>query len=193
MADAFEVLLTAWGIAYGEAGLAIEHRRRISQVTYHPIAEGMQFAPGKRPTRVTKVLGRDGRSRRRTMGAAAGLLTADGKALPIPVAYCDPVPCKSRTKGGGFGTMGRPVPIELQRVERAVHALEEIAMLRAICIRANYCLKGDQGEKLEWITERFRHVSKGAEPVKLKRFRDELQHARFFVAGYLVANIERDA
>jgi hypothetical protein len=193
MADAFETLLLAWGVAYGEAGLAVEYRRRLSNVTYHPIAEGMTFAPGKRPKRVTRVLGRDGRSRRRTMGAAAGLLTAKGKGLPIPVAFCDPVPCKSRTKGGGFGTMGRPVPTELTRVEAAVHALEEISMLRAVCLRAHYCLKGDQSEKLEWITERIRQVSKMAEPIKLKRFRDELQHARFFVVGYLAAQAGRVA
>lgn len=182
-----EDLLLLWGIAYGEPGLAVEHGRRVSRIVYHPIAEGMTFAPGKRPKRLTKtMLNRDGRSRRTYMAQKMGL-----KGM-VGMEFVDPVRGKQSNSGGAAEPIWSAPP-ELVRIERAVQALEDMAPLRGLCMRANYCVKGDQAEKLDWITDRIRRVSRYHEPVKLKRFRDELAHARFFVTGYLAANAERAA
>lgn len=184
MADErLEALLRAWGREYG--GDYRDQPRRWHRTDSHPIAQSMQFAPGKRVRKATrKVVGRGGYARRRIMGAAAGLVTREGDAIAISSAFVDPVPCKeSRT---GQGSIGATVPPQLQQVERAVLALEEFAMIRALCVRVQYAGEGEHKDKVARVNEKLRQISKGHEGIALPRYRDELTYARFFLHGALL-------
>lgn len=175
--EAFETLLKAWGLYYHERPpMERGTRQRVS----HPIAQSMQFAPGKRVRHATaKLVGRDGRDRRSIMGAAAGI------AGPVPMAYVDPVRCK-QTNSGGYGAHdSRPVPRELQQVDQAVRELETISVVRAMCIRVQYCTEGDHASKVVVVNDRMIACTRHFDRIGLSRYRDELLYARTWLHGRL--------
>lgn len=178
--DKFEELLAAWGLEYG--GKFRDEPRRWRNTAHHPIARGMEFAPGKKVTHATRqLLGRDGYARRRIAARAAGM-----KGMHVvPAALVDPVPCRETRPSGGFHS--RPVPIELQRVERAVQALEAISMIRALCVRVQYCgSEANQKDKAARVTEELRKLSKGHEGISLNMYREQLGFARVWLHGRLL-------
>jgi hypothetical protein len=182
MADEeFETLLRAWGRIYGadrsnDAGRTPDPLQPVG----HPIARAMEFAPGKKSgKRCTLSLERGGVERRRIMARAAGI----NGLLQIPAAMVDPVPCRATRPS--LGMVSRPVPPEILRVERAALELIEADYLRGLCLRVNYCTRGDHEEKAVRVTDRMREVSPAFIEVKVRRFRDELEHARVWMQGRL--------
>jgi hypothetical protein len=175
--DDFEALLRAWGQAYGTAPSAERLPERRASAS-HPIAQSMQFAPGKRQMVIKQrtTMDRGGQARRRLMARASCV-----KGLYIVAAeFVDPIPCRE-TRSGGGGVVSRPVPLELQRVEREALDLMRFDRLRGLCLRFNYCTVGSHEEKAAAVANVVR------EPVKLRRFRDELDRARIWMHGRLTA------
>jgi hypothetical protein len=174
--DDLEALLRAWGQEYGTAPPAVSQcERRVS--ASHPIAASMEFAPGKRATiKQRTTMDRGGHSRRRLMARASGV---KGMRI-VPAEFVDPIPCRE-TRSVGGGVTNRPVPLELQRVERAALELMRIDRLRGLCLRLNYCTLGSHEEKAAAVSGVVN------EPVKLRRFRDELDRARIWMHGRLAA------
>ena len=179
--DDFEALLRAWGKVYGEdrtndAGYTPDPM----QATAHPIARAMEFAPGKSGgRRRTLSLERGGVERRRIMARAAGI---KGMQL-VPAVLVDPVPCRETRPS--LAAISRPVPVELLRVERAALDLIDIEYLRGLCLRVNYCTRGDHDAKAVIVSDRLRQVSPRHVDIKVRRFRDELEHARIWMQGRL--------
>lgn len=175
--DDFEALLRAWGQAYGTAP-SVEPLRERRAPASHPIAQSMEFAPGKRQLVIKQrtTMDRGGQARRRRMAQAACV-----KRLYIVAAeFVDPIPCRE-TRSGGGGIAERAVPLELQRVERAALELMRVDRLRGLCLRFNYCTVGSHEEKAAAVAEVVK------EAVKLRRFRDELDRARIWLHGRLAA------
>lgn len=173
--DDLELLLRAWGQAYGSAPPPERLPDRRAPAS-HPIAVSMQFAPGKRATiKQRTTMDRGGHARRRLMARASGV---KGMRI-VPAEFVDAIPCRERGVIGGGGE--RPVPLELQRVERAALELMRIDRLRGLCLRFNYCTLGPHDEKAAAVGEVVR------EEVKLRRFRDELDRARIWMHGRLAA------
>ena len=169
--DQLEELLRAWGQAYGTAPAPVVERRAPAT---HPIAISMEFAPGKRAAVIKQrtTMDRGGHARRRLMARAAGL---QGMRI-VPAEFVDPIACRE-TRSGGGGIVSRPVPFELQRVERAALELMRVDRLRGLCLRFHYCGRGSHEDKAREIAEII------GEPVKVKRFRDELVMARVWMHG----------
>jgi hypothetical protein len=174
--DRFELLMKAWGRAYWQepAEAAYERRTRIA----HPIAQSMEFAPGKRSRQVIrKIIGRDGTSRRRIMARATGIEGFD----MVPTGFAEPIRCKE-TPSIHYQPEAL-VPAELQRVEQAVRELEEFKLIRGLCVRMNYCLEGQHAEKALEATNRMRRISKGHKVISVDMFRDELLYGRIWIHG----------
>lgn len=184
MADEkLEALLRAWGREYG--GDYRDEPRRWLRTDAHPLAQAMQFAPGKtKRGQVRQIIGRGGHERRRIMGAAAGRLTAKGAVIPVPANFVDPIACKADHSRGRAGST--PVPPQLQKVEQAVLSLEEVAMIRALCVRVQYAGEGEHKDKVARVNEQLRKISKGHEGIGLARYRDELTYARVWLHGALL-------
>ena len=181
--DPFETLLKAWGLYYHERAPA---ERGVRSRVSHPIAMSMQFGAKKVKRATREVLGRDGRGRRAIMGGAVGI---EGFGL-VPMAFVDPVRCKE-TRSGGGSYEGRPVPKELQNVDMAVRELEELSVVRAMCIRVQYCMEGDHATKVCLVNERMERVTRGFERIGLSRYRDELLYGRVWLHGRLTPALQR--
>lgn len=166
--EAFETLLRAWGRYYGERP---ERDEDAPSRPTHPLARGMEFAPGKR---AVLTLGRGGQSRRRFLGQVAGL------AGIMPAAFVDPVPCKeTRPAVFGAGETSRPVPVELQRVNRAALDLLAVDRKAGLVLRVHYCRRGTLDEKPGWVSDLL-----GA-TVGLRVYREALAQARGYMQGRL--------
>jgi hypothetical protein len=176
--DDLEALLRSWGQAYGTAPVPAHLRAdRRSDDGNHPIAIAMGSASGKAATiKQRTTMDRGGQARRRCMAKASGV-----KGMRIVAAhFVDPVPCRETRYARGAAAE-QPVPPELQRVERAALELMRIDPLRGLCLRFNYCTLGPHEEKAIAVAEVVK------QPVKLKRFRDELDRARIWMHGRLAA------
>lgn len=179
---ALEVLLLAWGRTYGTD---YREEPRWRRTPSHPLAQKLQFSPGKSVRQATRaLLGRSGIERRRYIGRNAGLLTKEGEPIPVSGYFIDPIRCKETRSFGSH--VERPVPAELQRVEAAVRELEGISMVRALCVRVEYAQEGRQADKFPRVTEHMRKVKKDFKGVSLSGYRDELMYGRFFLHGRLL-------
>lgn len=174
----FDKLMQAWGIAYASDHKDEVHQRR--REDSHPLAQRMQFAPGKKNRKTTRLAqGRDGRDRRRIQAAAAAI-----KGLHIiGPEFSDPIRCKE-TRSVHYQPE-RAVAPELQAVEKAVKDLEQIphGFIRSLCLRENYCTQGEQKEKAKRVTEKLRALSRDAEEISVSKFRDECLYGRIWVHG----------
>ncbi|MEO7938719.1 MAG: hypothetical protein ABIR55_08855 [Burkholderiaceae bacterium] len=187
MGDDIETLLKSWGLYYGER----PRPERSSRTVEHTLARAMTFAeckPGKAVNHATRQLvGRDGTARRRIMGKAAGLGTLERPGL-VPMCFVDPVPVPSGSGGGGSDRSSeRPVPKALQIVEVEVKALEQIHLVRALCLRAHYCVEGDRDARCEWVTTEVRKFSRHAKRVELTQFKNEVAFAKVWMQARLCA------
>lgn len=173
-----EFLLHRWGIAM--AGLLIvDDDNAVPQMGYgtNPIANGMAFAPKTRSEalRYATNMDRSGNSRRRVMGRAVGMQNIRS----VPKWSCEPIPStETRPKFGA--SKGQHLPPELERMQNAVMSLYRADKLRGACVICEYQLRGrTQAEKAVAVGQRVGHV------VKLRRYRDELAHARTWLHGRL--------
>jgi hypothetical protein len=187
-----EVLLKAWGRElYGDDYREQHVRKRWEAFTAnHP----MNMVLGKPTKRLTRVLvGRGGLSRRIRMGQAAGRVTSKGHVLPVPMYAVDPVPCKERRGSGSIGSVHSISP-QLSKVEQAVQRLEEVSMVRALCIRVHYAdFEAQHRDKFPRVNEHMRRVNKHFEGIDVNRFRDELTFGRVFLHGALFELLARAA
>jgi hypothetical protein len=176
--DELETLLRAWGRVYGERP-AVDDNDGTGPAT-HPLARGMEFAPGKRIVLIRQRtnMDRGGVARRRMMAQAAGGATVGLRVLQA--AYVDPVPCvETRPAIFGLGERSRPVPPELQRVQRAALDLHAIDTLRGLVLRINYCTLGPHDDKALDVGQRL------GSPVGLRVYRESLAHAKGWMHGRL--------
>lgn len=179
--DDLEGYLWAWGRIYGEKppaddGDEIERLRLTGSAanTHHPLARALQFAPGKRRKRDSLADGRAGYDRRRMMGVAAGVrILAQG--------FVDPIPCvETRRSVYGSGETDRPVPVELQRIERAALDLLALDYERGLVLRTHYCTRGNIEEKASTVTMKINR------PYGTRMYREALAAGRFWVWARLV-------
>ena len=169
-----EALLRRWGRVFGQRPQTDEEP---TSGYRHPIALAMEHAPGKADKRVASH--RDGRAQRIILGEAAGLTTQDGKRTrPVPVWATEPV---TGTQTQGARGRWYPDP-EADRVELAWHDLYRCARLPAIVLRCEYCLRGAQQDKCSAAIEIT------SAPMKLRRYRIELETARVWMHGRLIAS-----
>ncbi len=179
--DELECLLKAWGRAYGE-GAAREWDEGTSDAVMpgaggmHPIAAAMEFAPGRRGViRARTHMDRGGYGRRSMMAAAAGV-----KGLSVvPAAFVDPIRATSSRSGP---RQARPVPPEIQLVQRAALDLHALDPVRGICLRVHYCTRASLEERASDARSRVQRFRRG---LTLRSYRDEVAHARTWVHARL--------
>lgn len=163
--EELDVVLRWWGRLYGEAPPAEWEEDRTLTGT-HPLARAMEFAPGRKAD-TTGYLGR-ARMRGGVVGGA-------------PAWAREPMPCKeTRVVAGRALGGGRPIPVEVQQVESAALALHRVDQVRGLVLRAEYCKRGPQAEKAEWVTAQ-------GFPVGLRVYREALAFAKGWMQGRLAA------
>ena len=181
--DELDVLLSAWGRAYGERRGAEWDEDR-SPTGDSPTARGLQFAPGTRDAAARRLASFDraGFDRRALMHAFAAA-AAEGQAVLAPAWAVDPVPAReTRTRQSEAPRYTPMFTAELERVQSAWLALRRFDLLQAECLRMQYQVRGlTQLEKAEAVTSQLRV------PVRLKRFKDELRMARQWMHARLSA------
>lgn len=185
--DDLETLLRAWGRVMGEAPPVAEEDDRPARAT-HALARGMEMAPGKRQVviRERTSMHRAGQDRRAYMAVAAGGAAVGMRVLPVWAV--DPV---TATETRSFRDESRdwPVPPEVARVERAALELQKVDDLRGRCLRARYCMKcGDEERVMRMMSNMdAAALNKIGGYLRLKRFRDEVAYARVWMFGRLSA------
>ena len=173
-ADELELLLIAWGRAYGETRGAEWDEDR-SPTGDSPTARGLDFAPGSREVAARRLssMDRGGFDRRALMHAfmAAG---ADGVMPVAPAWACDPVRFRETRQFHSAAPRYTPVfTAELERVQSAWLALRRFDALQAACLRIQYQVRGmTQPEKAAAVSEQL------TVRVLPKRYKDELRMAR---------------
>jgi hypothetical protein len=173
MAEDIDTLLKGWGLYYGERS-RVHYTRSSEPPDVHPLARARQFAPGKKDKRIAA--DRAGYARRRLMAQALEFLQI------VPVGFVDPVPCKE-TRSFRLAAE-QPVPPVLAGVEQAVKALEQVDVLRAVCVRARYCIDGTDADRALWATAEMQKLSRSAD-VSAATMRAEAAFARAWLAGKL--------
>lgn len=115
----------------------------------HPIARARQFAPGTRAAAAKLLMGRDGHSRRMTMGAAAGIAI-------VPTWACDPVPCKDDgPRYGGSSAIDRGIPPEYAWIDKALITLSRTQPLQAIVVRTEFTVNASQRVRARIAAEEY--------------------------------------
>jgi hypothetical protein len=182
--DELETLLRAWGRVYGERP-PVDVEERDAPAT-HPLARGMEFAPGKKSAviRQRTHMDRAGFDRRRMMAAAV----KDGcpslrRMQIVPMGFVDPVPSRE-TRSYRMEARDWPVPPELQRVQRAALDLHGIDTLKGLVLRVHYCTRHPNiDDKAADVTLRFRS------PVGTRVYREALAGAK----GWMQCELARAA
>lgn len=173
--DYLELLLRAWGRAYGDMrGVVIEEERDAPDT--HPLARAAAAAPGERVSiiRQRTTMDRGGQDRRRHMATNAGGVEAVGLRL-VPAGFVDCIPCPESRAGGRSVAADWPVPPEVQRVHVAAEAVRKADPVRGACLRAHYWTRGT-------LEERAEHAAKlAAQAIKVRLYRDAVREARFAV------------
>lgn len=116
----------------------------------HPLARARQFAPGTRERAAKLLQGRDGRSRRMTVGAAIGMEI-------VPTWSSDPIRCKESRGGGGSGSsaVDHGIPPEYRWVDEALARLKRTAPVRAIVLRTEFTVNASQLTKARIAAEDY--------------------------------------
>lgn len=166
-----EEMLRRWGRVYGEApppewdesgevtlGMAGGYGNNI-------LAAAMEYAPGKIERMVSVAYARSRVALKRAK-------------------FSDPIVCsESRHYAGALyfsGAEGGKADPDSAKVERAAIDLYRLNNLRGLVLRAQYCKRGSQEHKVEWINSQGRGIG-----LKLRAYRDELAHARTWIHGRL--------
>jgi hypothetical protein len=162
--DELDALLREWGALskYNEA-------RQEGANDFHALQRAREFAPGTRARAAMRLVGRDGRDRRRLM---ARELETCGVRL-VPMDYVDPVRAKANGGGGLAGPSRDSTPPHLRRVAQAALELYRIDTLRGLCLNFEYCGYGSQSEKAERVA-----LAMNGQRVGLRIYREALAHAK---------------
>jgi hypothetical protein len=169
--DDLEFVLRRWGRVFGERPPS-EWEEETSPYP-QPLAQAMEFAPGSRDKRRAQF--RDGRGRRAILAQAAGLRTKDTPDVLAPGWAADPI---RGHQTRGIGRPWHPDPIA-EVVELAALDLHAFDPWQGVCLRLEYCARGFQADKAVragLILERT---------IKLRRYRQELDMAKGWMAGHL--------
>lgn len=184
--------LYAWGRWYGERPTPDDPEAFNPDV--HPIARGMRFAPGKRSEviRQRSNMDRGGMARRYLMGQAAnaGLDGASVGFNAVPARFVDPVPAReTRPSVYGLGEISRPVPLQVQRIERHALDLRDIEPVLGVCLRTRYCRLGMDAEKADAASAVLRdeRVLPPDGALSVNSFRDAVGQGRLWMWGRLSA------
>lgn len=171
--NALEELLRRWGRMYGEGapnddGDDVGFASMVGAGTAHPLAVAMEYAPGRRGIRTLDV-------------AYRRMVRPGEKAWSR-----DPVRCTETKHYAGAlyfsgAETGRVEP-EVSRVEKAALDLYRVSTIRGLVLRAQYCKRGSQQDKTDWINAQGR-----GSVLKLRMYREELAHARTWMQGRLSA------
>lgn len=161
--DWLEELLIRWGWHFGEEKPAEWDEGDSPAV--HPIAVAMAFAPN-RVDRSTSIAYK----KRRVpiygdSGAVIGYRQAEPSAGSPSRTACGYTPEAQR----------RDIDPRLLQVERAAIDLLRVDTTRGLVLRFNYCRRGQQSEKVEWIN------AEGPHNLNLRAYREHLAHARTWV------------
>lgn len=141
-AEDFENLLLLWGYAFGPHSSS-------GQLSYFGDSAIAAFGQTRSSTAHTAAMDRGGVSRRRLMGAAAGLVGRDGNPLLVPTWAAQPVRgTTTRTATAKLlGVGAQEFSPEVMRVEVAAMQLHRLDDLLGSVLRAEYCSLGGQDEK----------------------------------------------
>lgn len=113
----------------------------------HPLARAREFAPETRERAAKLLAGRDGRSRRTIMGAAAGTGIS-------PQWASDPIPCtETRTPGPPLAQFDRGIPSDYRWIEKAITSLSRTHPVRAAVLRHEFLVKASQGVRARMVSE----------------------------------------
>lgn len=145
----------------------------------HVLAHTRDLAPGTVEKAKKQLAGRDGRSRRRFMAAKA---SDDKLQIEIlPTWAVDPVTAKNNADlphDNQATVVDQGIPDDLRWLDVAISKLFRVNMLRALCVRQEYCGQGSQRIKAARVAEQY-----GGE-LTLRQYRFELTKARVWLAGY---------
>lgn len=170
--DDLEELLRRWGRVYGERSPVGEWGEEVSQASAMAggygnsvLAAAMDYAPGRVERSVSVAFKRKVQAGERVWSR-------------------DPIACtESRHYSGALyfsgAEVGRVDP-DVGRVERAAVDLYRIDTQRGLVLRAQYCTRGTQQEKTDWVNAEGR-----ATALTLRTFRSELVAARAWMHGRL--------
>ena len=112
----------------------------------HPLARAREFAPGTRERAAKLLAGRDGRSRRAIMGAAAGTGIS-------PQWASDPIPCtETRTPGPPMASFDKGVPADYAWVEPMLGRLARTCPVQAAVVRAEFTMQASQRAKAQHVS-----------------------------------------
>jgi hypothetical protein len=177
--DQLKTLLRAWGRLYSERVPVDFDEENVPMLggVSHPLARGMQFAPGKNQKVVNKLnLERGGYARRRLMARAAQI----GGFNIVPAAFVDPVRCVE-TRVSFYGHHAKPVPEQIQRVQRAALELAVIDPMRGMCLRVTYCMQGSYADKAEIVSGKI------GRPIGVRVLREAVAFSEGWMHGRLSA------
>lgn len=139
----------------------------------HPLARARHEAPGTRERAAKLLAGRDGRSRRATVGAAAGV-----KGMhTVPKWSSDPVRCKQTPGTGWSAAIDRGIPVEYRWVVEALANLRRTQPTREVVVRTEFTVAASQAAKARIASdESGRRVSRW-------QYRRELALGLAFLSG----------
>lgn len=178
--DVLTQQLRAWGV--------VQNRRLDQWETVraeHPIAQARDFAMSRKQAR-ERLAGRDGRGRRGKMAAAAGYPGL------LPTWACDPVPCKNDASPprdlaapSVDAFVDTDPPDDLRWIDRAVSQLSRVNLLRAMCLREEFCGTGTQAIKAARVAAAYGGT------FTVRMFRIELMHAKAFLEARMTYGHEQ--
>ena len=175
--EQFETILREWGRYYGERpGPEWDDGTPDARVipggaTIHPLERARQFAPGRRRTFVERQLhGRDGVSRRRAMGAAAGLAV-------LPADFVDPVPCVETRPVIGTPRPDPRYTDTIRAVQEAWLTLRKYWPDQAEVVRLHYQVRG--------MTRKEKAAQMPGGAIGLRRYKDLLRDAQTWLHARL--------
>lgn len=172
--DQFDELLHQW------ARLTADRRPEEGEGGYLPQASHPLSRMGSPPKLIRQrtTMDRGGVGRRRTLAQAAVGASETLRMRIVPATFVDAVPCTETRTMRDPGS-ARPLPAEVERVDRAWLRLHRINKVRALCLQARYRTRGDAASSAAQVSQWV------GEPVGVNRYRNELQVAKACIQFYL--------
>ena len=173
--EELEALLRCWGRAYGERPPQ-EWQEDRTLTGSHPLDRARMFARSKRD-KIEMQAWTPTRAKALMKWAANGFA---GR----PPAWAGEIVTATETRTSGAKVMAQFDNVftpQMALVESAAMDLYRLHPLRGAVLRGQYCRRGSQAEKAEWV------AGVVGEEVPVRRFRGELEHARTWMHGRLAA------
>ncbi len=160
-ADELENLLREWGRAYGE-NAPREWEEDCTLTGTHPIAQAMEFAPGRAQRTVAVAWQRKRRHE----------------------YWIDPMPCTETRQSSGHavllgGSAVRFTPV-VEQIQTFALALYRQDTVRGLVLQAQYCKRGRQTDKAAWVTAQ-------GHTMRLRAYREALAFAKGWIGAKLAA------